>query len=113
MLRKLFTKFDRECIKNECYKVCTIGDCYVAIGFNDAKKRNPIKEAINLVNFGLEMVKIIEKVRDLINYDDLNMRIGIHTGVVIGGIIGTEVVRYDIYGADNMIANDMESNGMV
>ena len=41
------------------------------------------------------------------------MRIGIHTGVLIGGIIGTEVVRYDIYGADNMIANDMESHGMV
>ena len=41
------------------------------------------------------------------------MRIGIHTGVLIGGIIGTEVVRYDIYGADNMIANDMESNGKV
>ena len=41
------------------------------------------------------------------------MRIGIHTGVLIGGIIGTEVVRYDIYGADNMIANDIESNGMV
>ena len=59
------------------------------------------------------MVKIIETVREKIKYDDLNMRIGIHTGVVIGGIIGTEVVRYDIYGADNMIANDMESNGKV
>ena len=59
------------------------------------------------------MVKIIEDVREKIGYYDLNMRIGIHTGVVIGGIIGTEVVRYDIYGADNMIANDMESNGKV
>ena len=68
---------------------------------------------MNLVNFGLEMIKIIEKVRTDINYQDLNMRIGIHTGVLIGGIIGTEVVRYDIYGADNMIANDMESNGKV
>ena len=59
------------------------------------------------------MVKIIEIVRKKIGYNELNMRIGIHTGVVIGGIIGTEVVRYDIYGADNMIANDMESNGRV
>lgn len=59
------------------------------------------------------MVKIIQDVRIEIGYDELNMRIGIHTGVLIGGIIGTEVVRYDIYGADNMIANDMESNGLV
>ena len=41
------------------------------------------------------------------------MRIGVHTGLLIGGIIGTEVVRYDIYGADNMIANNMESEGKV
>lgn len=39
------------------------------------------------------------------------MRIGAHTGRVIGGILGTEIVRYDIYGADVMISNKMESNG--
>lgn len=39
------------------------------------------------------------------------MRIGIHTGNIIGGIIGTEIVRYDIYGKDVLIANKMESNG--
>lgn len=42
MLQNLFTKFDQACFANHCYKVCTIGDCYVAIGFDDAKKRNPI-----------------------------------------------------------------------
>ena len=39
------------------------------------------------------------------------MRIGIHTGNIIGGVIGTEVVRYDIYGKDVLIANKMESSG--
>jgi class 3 adenylate cyclase len=39
------------------------------------------------------------------------MRIGIHTGKIIGGITGTNVVRYDIYGTDVMIANKIESNG--
>lgn len=39
------------------------------------------------------------------------MRIGIHTGSIIGGIIGTNIVRYDIYGRDVLIANKMESNG--
>ena len=38
------------------------------------------------------------------------MRIGIHTGTLMGGIIGTDIVRYDIFGIDVMIANKMESN---
>ena len=39
------------------------------------------------------------------------MRIGIHTGRVIGGVTGTNIVRYDIYGKDVMIANKTESHG--
>lgn len=41
------------------------------------------------------------------------MRIGIHTGDFIGGVIGLEIVRYDIYGKDVLIANKMESNGKI
>lgn len=39
------------------------------------------------------------------------MRIGVHTGSILGGIIGTKIVRYDIYGKDVLIANKMESTG--
>lgn len=39
------------------------------------------------------------------------MRIGIHTGDIISGVIGTKLVRYDIYGPDVLIANKMESGG--
>jgi len=41
------------------------------------------------------------------------MRIGIHSGDVIGGISGSSIVRYDIYGKDSMIANKMESEGAI
>jgi len=41
------------------------------------------------------------------------MRIGAHTGKLIGGVVGTDVVRYDVYGDDVTIANKMESNGSV
>ena len=40
------------------------------------------------------------------------MRIGIHTGKVIGGVIGTDIIRFDIYGKDVAIANEMESEGV-
>ena len=39
------------------------------------------------------------------------MRIGLHTGEVIAGITGTNIVRYDIYGQDVSMANKMESCG--
>jgi class 3 adenylate cyclase len=63
-----------------------------------------------MVKMAESMIKIIED----INYEngsELNMRIGIHTGEVIAGIIGTNIIRYDIYGADALIANKMESSG--
>ena len=63
---------------------------------------------------GLEMIEIIREVREQSsdpNLKSLDMRIGIHTGKIVGGIIGTKVVRYDIFGQDVLIANKMESNG--
>ena len=39
------------------------------------------------------------------------MRIGIHTGNIFGGVLGTDIVRYDVYGQNVLIANKMESNG--
>ncbi len=63
-----------------------------------------------VVNLGLEMIEAINHIRK--DYTFLNMRIGIHTSNrIIGGIIGTKVVRYDVYGRDVRIANKMESSG--
>ncbi|CAD8135801.1 unnamed protein product [Paramecium octaurelia] len=111
MLRNLYTEFDKLCLQYNVYKMYTIGDCYVVMGFQQASKRNPIQEAINTVKMGFSMIEIIMEVRKLIDFPLLNMRIGIHTGSIIGGIIGTDIVRYDIYGQDVSIANKMESSG--
>lgn len=56
------------------------------------------------------MIKAIEEAKKK-EYSDIDMRIGIHTGYIIGGVIGTDIVRYDIYGPNVLIANKMESNG--
>lgn len=60
---------------------------------------------------GLDMIQHIKLIRENYNFLDIDMRIGIHTGKVLGGIIGTEIVRYDIYGPDVMIANKFEEKG--
>lgn len=81
------------------------------LGFTDARKRNPQEEAKNVVLMGFSMIETIRKVRAVVNFPELDMRIGIHTGKIISGVIGTEIVRYDIYGRDVMIANKIESSG--
>lgn len=80
MLSKLFTDFDKECDALNLFKVYTIGDCYVALGFLDSKNRaKPHEEALNVLEFAFKMVDIVAKVRKEINFDELAMRIGIHT----------------------------------
>jgi class 3 adenylate cyclase len=110
MLSSLFTKFDKSSVENKVYKVHTIGDCYVAMGYHGGANRNPSQECANMINFAYSMLKIIKKVQK--ENKELNMRIGLHTGDVIGGVMGTSIVRYDIYGTDVLIANQMESNGI-
>lgn len=39
------------------------------------------------------------------------MRIGIHTGDIVGGVVGTNIIRFDVYGENVLIANQMESKG--
>ena len=114
MLMELFKNFDHATKACHVYKVHTIGDCYVVMGFNgkvSMNERNYYEEAKNVCKMGEEMIKIIRKVRTKVNYELLDMRIGIHTGTVIAGIIGSSVVRYDIFGSDVLIANKMESAG--
>lgn len=113
MLSRLFTDFDKECNRLNLYKLYTIGDCYVVMSLTDNKNRKTVPEEANdVLQIAISMLKTIDKVRKQINFDKLNMRIGIHTGDVYGGIIGTDIVRFDLYGQDVVIANKMESGGM-
>jgi phospholipid-translocating ATPase len=110
MLSELFTSFDRLCVELDVYKVCTIGDCYVVMGLSSNGIRNEVLECVNVVKMAFKMIEVINEKNEQ-HSSKLNMRIGLHTGEVIGGVIGTSIVRYDIWGPDVLIANKMESNG--
>lgn len=115
MLTELFNNFDRATETCNVYKVHTIGDCYVVMSFTGEvplNERNYVDEAKNVIHMGEEMIRIIRQVREMFHDNQIDMRIGIHTGTVIAGIIGTQVVRYDIFGSDVLLANKMESAGM-
>jgi class 3 adenylate cyclase len=111
MLSMMFTRFDKVCVVHNVYKVHTIGDCYVVMGYTGGENRNLSEECLHVVEMAQSMINIIREVNKE-NGSELNMRIGIHTGEVIAGITGTNIVRYDIYGPDVLISNKMESGGM-
>lgn len=80
-------------------------DCYVVLGMTNINNRCIHEEAHNVMLMGFSMIETIKVVRDRVNNSDLQMRIGIHTGKFLGGILGTNIVRYDIFGEDVVIAN--------
>lgn len=82
LLRTLFGEFDEVCLKYNIHKLCTIGDCYVAMSSTKASKGDPIKEVQDVVYLGIEMVRIIRKFKKQQSdslLDELDIRIGINT----------------------------------
>jgi class 3 adenylate cyclase len=80
MLSQLFTSFDKECSKLNLYKIYTIGDCYVVMGFlDDNNRKSPDEEANDVALLAISMIETINKIRAKLNITTLNMRIGIHT----------------------------------
>ena len=72
-------------------------------------------ETNRVILTGLDMQDILNEIRESsINpiFKKLKMRVGIHTGRVIAGIIGSKVVRYDLFGQGVLIANRVKETGM-
>lgn len=105
LLQRIFTRFDQLCEENKVYKVHTLADCYVIMGYNgkiDKMKRVRavvVDEANRVIQTGLEMMDFILEVKETSQRTkNLDMRCGIHTGKIVAGIIGSKLVRYDIFG---------------
>lgn len=93
-LSDIFTAFDEIIEKNGCERIKTIGDAYLAVC--GMPNEDP-DHAINLVNAALEIVDYLKK-RNSSSKLQWKNRIGIHSGPVVGGIVGVKKYLYDIFG---------------
>ncbi|NLF44166.1 MAG: hypothetical protein GX587_15855, partial [Bacteroidales bacterium] len=106
-LDKSFRFFDEVCARHKLEKIKTIGDAYMcAGGIPTPNKTNPIDAILAAIEI-LDFIRQAEKNQWL-----CDLRIGIHTGELVAGVIGKDKFTYDVWGESVNTASRMESSGV-
>jgi class 3 adenylate cyclase len=110
-LDRFFFHFDSVVEKYGIEKIKTIGDAYMcAGGIPERNRTNPVE----VILAALEMQQYMKKLKEsslLQGMKYWDIRIGIHTGTVIAGVVGQKKLTYDIWGDTVNTASRMESSG--
>lgn len=108
LLNKIFSKFDLLAEKHGLEKIKTIGDAYMVVGGLPTTRPD---HAEAIAEMALDMQREIVRFKGF-NGEPFSLRIGINTGPVVAGVIGTKKFTYDLWGDTVNVASRMESQGL-
>ena len=103
MLSGLFSAFDDLVADLGLEKIKTIGDSYMAVG---GLTDDATEQAVKTVSLGLAMIE--ESDRRPFHGQPLRLRIGVHSGPVVGGVIGSRKLAFDLWGDTVNVASRLE-----
>jgi len=106
MLNGLFTQFDELVAERGLEKIKTIGDAYMAVG---GLPEPQVNHANRVVDLALAMRACTMESG---HFPGLSLRIGVHSGPVAGGVIGTRKFAYDVWGNTVNVASRLEQAGI-
>uniref|UniRef100_A0A3Q3GZK7 Guanylate cyclase n=1 Tax=Labrus bergylta TaxID=56723 RepID=A0A3Q3GZK7_9LABR len=111
LLNDLYTMFDAIIALHDVYKVETIGDAYMVA--SGVPNRNGIRHAAEVANMSLDILHSIAafKIKHMPEIK-VKIRIGLHSGPVVAGVVGLTMPRYCLFGDTVTTASHMEATGL-
>jgi class 3 adenylate cyclase len=108
MLNHVFSLFDNIADKYELEKIKTIGDAYMIAG---GLGIDGTGHAENMADMGLEMLQLLDQYQDETG-NEIQIRVGLHTGPAVAGVVGLKKFIYDVWGDTVNTASRLESHGI-